>query len=559
MNISRFSNLTNILNCYTDKSLNDSINIVINGTDKDITFNLDGHNNEIVRDDFRIICYNLNIKNVKVQPSNLNNTCIVGNKYSAVSFNSDYNCKLRYENCEFINCTFSSNNNIEFIDCKFINCIVYAGIEASQYVNDNNAHIFVKVENCEFHYGEKNTNNNELIHIGFIGWKGNAIINNCRFYNEINIPEGKSLNDWIDLYDSCNVSITNCYFYSKHCPDREGIINVKSHSYSSTDGDGINDWNFTDTIGIKTNTIISNNIFVLDLKNDSNIFNDSSFIWIRNERRNTTIDGDLFNTRKSIAVSNNTFNIRANNIIDLSNIRIHLLYTSQGIENVLVMNNILHIDKNVNNSNVDIWGYFPIRVKDVDNIPEVINACFLNNIIQSNSDTVYLRLFIFIGLNGEENLDNIKIVVFKNNILYGNVEDTYNIYSEQIEDFIIKDNLYKSTKTDTLFGKFFVDDKYQVPKLELGKIVWNKYKNKLGIYIKRDDTDFPLLVNADGINLDVLNTGTFSQKPTASQGIPVGFQYFCTDKQTTEGATNGIMIYHKGGDIWVDALGRVIQ
>lgn len=37
------------------------------------------------------------------------------------------------------------------------------------------------------------------------------------------------------------------------------------------------------------------------------------------------------------------------------------------------------------------------------------------------------------------------------------------------------------------------------------------------------------------------------------------FTYFCTDKQTSEGSTNGIMIYHKGGNVWVTALGRVIS
>lgn len=51
--------------------------------------------------------------------------------------------------------------------------------------------------------------------------------------------------------------------------------------------------------------------------------------------------------------------------------------------------------------------------------------------------------------------------------------------------------------------------------------------------------------------------GTFSQKPTSN--LTVGQSYFCTDKQTTEGATNGIMIYYKGEDVWVDALGRVVE
>ena len=51
-------------------------------------------------------------------------------------------------------------------------------------------------------------------------------------------------------------------------------------------------------------------------------------------------------------------------------------------------------------------------------------------------------------------------------------------------------------------------------------------------------------------------SGTFASRPINS---PIGFKYFCTDKQTSEGATNGIMIYHKGNNVWVDALGRIIS
>ena len=51
-------------------------------------------------------------------------------------------------------------------------------------------------------------------------------------------------------------------------------------------------------------------------------------------------------------------------------------------------------------------------------------------------------------------------------------------------------------------------------------------------------------------------SGTFSNKPSSPY---VGFAYFCTDKQTTEGATDGIVIYHKGSNVWVDALGRTIS
>ena len=63
-------------------------------------------------------------------------------------------------------------------------------------------------------------------------------------------------------------------------------------------------------------------------------------------------------------------------------------------------------------------------------------------------------------------------------------------------------------------------------------------------------------IDSNSNNADFLNSGIFSQKPSNPS---IGFAYFCTDKQTTEGSTNGIMIYHKGDNVWVDALGRVIE
>lgn len=54
-------------------------------------------------------------------------------------------------------------------------------------------------------------------------------------------------------------------------------------------------------------------------------------------------------------------------------------------------------------------------------------------------------------------------------------------------------------------------------------------------------------------------TGTFLQKPNEEQGVTIGFAYYCTDKQTTEGARNGIIIYYAGDNTWVDALGRVVS
>lgn len=65
-------------------------------------------------------------------------------------------------------------------------------------------------------------------------------------------------------------------------------------------------------------------------------------------------------------------------------------------------------------------------------------------------------------------------------------------------------------------------------------------------------------VDSEGNDADStpITSGTFANKPT---GVDIGYAYFCTDKQTTEGSTNGIMIYYKGSNTWVDALGRVVS
>lgn len=72
--------------------------------------------------------------------------------------------------------------------------------------------------------------------------------------------------------------------------------------------------------------------------------------------------------------------------------------------------------------------------------------------------------------------------------------------------------------------------------------ILNKYERQI---IQITDNKFILIMS-----------GLFEEKPV---DVEVGYPYFCTDKQTTEGSTDGIMIYHKGDNVWVDALGRIIE
>lgn len=63
---------------------------------------------------------------------------------------------------------------------------------------------------------------------------------------------------------------------------------------------------------------------------------------------------------------------------------------------------------------------------------------------------------------------------------------------------------------------------------------------------------------ADGAVAGVKRAGSFAEKPRAID-IYIGFKYFCTDRQTPEGKSNGIEIIHKGNNVWVDALGRQVK
>lgn len=63
----------------------------------------------------------------------------------------------------------------------------------------------------------------------------------------------------------------------------------------------------------------------------------------------------------------------------------------------------------------------------------------------------------------------------------------------------------------------------------------------------------------DGLSVNIKRSGTFDQKPTYADNIPIGYGYYCTDKQSAEGTEPGMMIFYKGSDKWIDALGRAIE
>lgn len=61
------------------------------------------------------------------------------------------------------------------------------------------------------------------------------------------------------------------------------------------------------------------------------------------------------------------------------------------------------------------------------------------------------------------------------------------------------------------------------------------------------------------VDIGLNKSGVFNEKPTGSDSVPIGFVYYCTDRQSQEGVTDGIAIFYKGNNVWVDALGRVVS
>lgn len=113
------------------------------------------------------------------------------------------------------------------------------------------------------------------------------------------------------------------------------------------------------------------------------------------------------------------------------------------------------------------------------------------------------------------------------------------------------------------FLKLCGDNPVNVVINTIKRLLWTD--NKLEMLVANKDFPHPYTITInyeDGTNRIITNIptqGVYAQKPLASSGISIGFQYFCTDRKSTEGNRNGIMIYYAGADTWVDALGRIVE
>ena len=197
-----------------------------------------------------------------------------------------------------------------------------------------------------------------------------------------------------------------------------------------------------------------------------------------------------------------------------------------------------------------------------------IEACVLLELFSTNSVHENLDQLQCFAYNIIYCRDNTSSNTIKNwnvggsNILeYPSIEDfmiRYRyLYLGAIDNKLVWRGRYDAIAFDALgytFSKNYGDSS-TIPNVSLsfnvGKPFYRTDVNKISYWRSSDKW-----LDAMGNPIDAKESGIFSNKPT---NVKVGFAYFCTDRQTSEGSTNGIMIYYKGDNVWVDALGRVIS
>ena len=164
-------------------------------------------------------------------------------------------------------------------------------------------------------------------------------------------------------------------------------------------------------------------------------------------------------------------------------------------------------------------------------------TCYIYSKYENNSITFIIG---FKRINGYFSYINLGNAITNQSYSVEALNDNVNI-----EDY--------ATHTFTLFDVYRSTNSRETVNENLGYYVFD-----YGLHKPLWQDEGGKWVDSEGIPANVINTGLFINKPM-SNNIKIGYAYFCTDRKTVEGNTEGIMIYYKGNDVWVDALGRVVS
>lgn len=391
-----------------------------------------------------------------------------------------------------------------------------------------------------------------------------VVFDGCTFNNNANFGI------WCaggEPYNIRDIIITNCSFLNNGVNTLNGGIQVKNSNNIVIKG---NIFQFNTGSWLKNIEIASgDNIFIQDniIKNGSINLIAGKKVTIRNNHITTEYDisSDLFwmTGIEDLLIDGN--------VIDLEEFHkdkaVFSFYSEQYHRNWIIKNNTIntgsyalfsnHFNENnklyfINNiiKNTRKQAIFTVNCNNIIVAHNFFNGCawqskgeliwlsghtfdIINNTVVSVHNGEKYRPSLFVG--GDTTIDSLTIV--------NNKVDTE-----------LDTGLETRTQTNLILSSFpenpRVDSLDQTPASKFyGYCTFLKAK---GMPVWWDGGKF-----VDANNEPIVDkSGTFAQKPI---GIKVGFSYFCIDKQTEEGITNGIMIYHKGNNVWVDALGRIIE
>lgn len=239
-----------------------------------------------------------------------------------------------------------------------------------------------------------------------------------------------------------------------------------------------------------------------------------------------------------IGINNFVFSFDYQFYSKLSNLISSITYTSENSINLNVGNQITTFMDGINYTYNRPFGLPPIFSLGGDK--KVL-------ITIPKNDDILITASLIVGNNLERD-----IIVLSAYINPGN--SVYYTINKNIKGLKFS---YKLDDNNFLLGISSEYSRFNVSVININFSGQNAYYKILN-EIKISESD-----NLEGftdIKLNELSKrGTYNLKPTEDSDIPIGFAYFCTDKQTTEGKTNGIAIYYKGNNVWVDALGRVVE
>ena len=237
------------------------------------------------------------------------------------------------------------------------------------------------------------------------------------------------------------------------------------------------------------------------------------------------------------------------------------LYVNDSLNKTISFNNELQ-------QSID-FSYFKAivnnRIDRVSNISKIVIKC--NNLIMQSTDINKNILILIEGSSAYNNLQQIGTREYTE-IRPGGI---FNLHGKSLSYKTFSDNvpyLWNITDDERIYTTSGLPKFLNIHQILANISSFKKYGNGVRFISTENNTSLKeyfyskekdKLYDALGNPAEAKNTGTYAEKPLASSGIPNGFAYFCTDKQTTEGQANGIMIYHKGSDVWVDALGRTIS